>query len=97
MQQLKLKYTKRQFNMISHLKVQSLIDDTKDLTKGLKKRREAFVKWLWELVPSIRSAAGKAELDELLQKNKINSYTSDNEIRTYLKANQRSFGESQIY
>ena len=92
----------QRFNSISHLKVQSLIDDTKDLTKGLKKRREAFVKELNEATakqPSILSATGQVDKENYYKKlnNDLTAILTDNEIRTYLKANQRSFGESQIY
>ena len=90
------------FGSISHLKVQSLIDDTKELTKGLKKRRIAFAKELSEATakqPSILSATGKADLDEYYKKlnNNLEVLLTDKEIKTYLRANNRSFGEPQIY
>ena len=90
----------RFFGSISHLKVQSLIDDTKELTKGLKKRRIAFTKELDEATAKSPSMFG-AEIQRQAYYKKLNDelkvILSDKEIRTYLKANNRSFGEPQIY
>ena len=49
--------------------------------------------------PSILSATGKADLDEYYKKlnNNLEVLLTDKEIKTYLRANNRSFGEPQIY
>ena len=49
--------------------------------------------------PSILSATGQVDKENYYKKlnNDLTAILTDNEIRTYLKANQRSFGESQIY
>ncbi len=49
--------------------------------------------------PSILTATGKADLEEYYKKlnNDLKVLLTDREIRTYLRANNRSFGEPQIY
>ena len=87
------------FNSISHLQVQSLVDDTIELTKGLKKRRIAFTKELDEAMAKSPSVMNVAKQDTYFQKlnDNLKVILTDNEIKTYLTANARSSGQAQIY
>ena len=87
------------FVSISHLKVQSLIDDNAILTKGLKKRRTTFAKELDEVLAKSPSVMDVAKQDLYFKKlnNNLKVILTDDEIRAYLKSNNRSFGKAQIY
>ena len=87
------------FVSISHLKVQSLIDDNAILTKGLKNRRTTFAKELDEVFAKSPSVMDVAKQDLYFKKlnNNLKVILTDDEIRAYLKSNNRSFGQAQIY
>jgi hypothetical protein len=87
------------FNSISHLKVKSLIDDNAILTKDLKKRRTAFTKELDEALAGNKNVLDSLASDDYFIKlnKQIKTILTDDEIRAYLKSNNRSFGQAQIY
>ena len=87
------------FVSISHLKVQSLIDDNTILAKGLKKRRTAFTKELDEALAGNKNVLDSLASDDYFIKlnKQIKTILTDDEIRAYLKSNARSFGKAQIY
>ena len=92
-------YDPNLFKSISHLKVKSLIDDNAILTKGLKKRRTAFTKELDEALAGNKNVLDSLASDDYFIKlnKQIKTILTDNEIRAYLKSNNRSFGQAQIY
>ena len=88
------------FQSISHLQIQSLIDDTKILTKDLKKRKDAFFlenKRVQMDAPDLVTKRVEREkfFKNLNLKEKV--ILSDDEIKDYLKFNKRSYGQEQIY
>ena len=89
------------FASISHLKAQSLVDDNLELVKNLRKRKLALMKDHTEVVakqPPILTAS-QTEIDNYYKNlnSKLKVILTDDEISTYLKSNQRSFGQRQIY
>jgi len=88
------------FNSISHLKVQALIDDTKELTKGLKKRRLAFKDEFDKAIqnqPDLLSQ--KSLLDSYYTKlhTEVKTFLTNDEIIAYLSSNARSSTPQAIY
>ena len=92
-------YDPNLFKSISHLKVKSLIDDNAILIKGLKKRRTAFTKELDQALAGNKNVLDSLASDDYFIKlnKQIKTILTDNEIRAYLKSNNRSFGQAQIY
>ena len=93
-------YDPRMFNSISHLKVQALIDDTKELTKGLKKRRLAFKDEFDKAIqnqPDLLSQ--KSLLDSYYTKlhTEVKTFLTNDEIIAYLSSNARSSTPQAIY
>lgn len=93
------KVINRNLQSISHLQVQSLIDDTKTITKDLKKRRELFYDDFQKARIESPSILKKIEREEYYKKlnNELNVILSTEEIKKYLKYNLRTSGEEQIY
>ena len=89
----------RFFASISHLKVQSLIDDTKVLTKGLKKRRLGFNDEWAKVTAKQPSIFEKAKLEKYYEKlnKELKVVLTDNEIKTYLTSNGRTASQAGIY
>ena len=85
-------YDPRMFNSISHLKVQALIDDTKELTKGLRKRKLAFLEEHKKAIansPTIVSE--QSVINDYYKKlsSGIKTFLTDQEIMVYLASNSR--------
>jgi len=87
------------FVSISHLKVQSLADDTIELTTGLKKRKLAFTNEFKKTLDNAPNMSDVAKHEAYFQKlnDNLKVILTDNEIKTYLTANARSSGQAQIY
>ena len=87
------------FNSISHLKAQSLVLDTKVLTKGLKKRRLAFNDEWANVTAKQPSMFDKAKLEKYYEKlnKELKVVLTDNEIKTYLTSNGRTASQAGIY
>ena len=87
------------FNSISHLKVQSLVDDTIELTTGLKKRKLAFTNEFKKTLNNAPNMSDVAKHEAYFKKlnDNLKTILTDNEIKTYLTANARSSGQAQIY
>ena len=97
----KITKNSRFFASISHLKAQSLVNDNVELVKNLRKRKLALMKDHTEVVakqPPILTAS-QTEIDNYYKNlnSKLKVILTDDEISTYLKSNQRSFGQRQIY
>ena len=97
----KITKNSRFFASISHLKTQTLINDNVELVKNLRKRKLALMKDHTEVVakqPPILTAS-QTEIDNYYKNlnSKLKVILTDDEISTYLKSNQRSFGQRQIY
>ena len=87
------------FNSISHLKAQSLVLDTKVLTKGLKKRRLAFNDEWANVTAKQPNMFDKAKLDKYYEKlnKELKVILTDDEIKTYLTSNRRTASQAGIY
>ena len=87
------------FNSISHLKVQGLVDDTIELTKGLKKRRLAFNDEWANVTAKQPNMFDKAKLDKYYEKlnKELKVILTDDEIKTYLTSNRRTASQAGIY
>ena len=87
------------FNSISHLKAQSLVLDTKVLTKGLKKRRLTFNDEWANVTAKQPSMFDKAKLEKYYEKlnKELKVVLTDNEIKTYLTSNGRTASQAGIY
>jgi len=87
------------FVSISHLKVQGLVDDTIELTKGLKKRRLAFNNEWANVTAKQPNMFDKAKLDKYYEKlnKELKVILTDDEIKTYLTSNRRTASQAGIY
>jgi hypothetical protein len=87
------------FNSISHLKVQGLVDDTIELTKGLKKRRLAFNDEWANVTAKQPNMFDTAKFDKYYEKlnKELKVILTDDEIKTYLTSNRRTASQAGIY
>jgi len=87
------------FNSISFLKAESLVLDTKVLTKGLKKRRLGFNDEWAKVTAKQPSIFEKAKLEKYYEKlnKELKVVLTDNEIKTYLTSNGRTASQAGIY